>query len=399
MTLTQPLSVSQSVTETERQFLLQVYDRYPIVIAGGQGCYAVDAEGNRYLDAITGIGVNALGYAHPRITRVLVEQAQRCIHTSNLFYNPYQSELAQRLCKLSGLDRAFFSNSGTEAMETALKAVRAHGRAIDSRKTRLVALHNSFHGRTFGSLAITGQPKYQQPFAPLAPQVTFVDVNDGAALAKAVTDETAGIIVEPVLGEGGIFPLSPEFLQLAREVATRHHALLVADETQCGLGRTGRYFGFEWAGIRPDVVVTGKPLAAGLPLAATLFTEEAAQVFPVGSHGTTFGGGPLACRVAIEFLSLLDDLLPHVNAIAAQLRAGLDEIRKRRPIVTEIRSLGLMFGIQLSRPGNDLVLRALERGLLINCTHDTTLRLLPPYILSPQEAAAMLEILDDVLDA
>lgn len=397
MTLTQSLPDIETVRETDRQFLLQVYDRYPVVIAGGDGCYALDAEGNRYLDAITGIGVNALGYSHPRITRVLVEQAQQCIHTSNLFYNPYQGELARRLCELSGLDRAFFSNSGTEAMETALKAVRAHGRSIHPRKTKLVALHNSFHGRTFGSLAITGQPKYQQPFQPLAPHVTFVDVNDSAALARAVTDDTAGVIVEPVLGEGGIYPLQPDFLQLAREIATRHRALLVADEIQCGLGRTGKYFGYEGSGIQPDIVVTAKPLAAGLPLGATLFNEQAAQVFSIGSHGSTFGGGPLACRVAIEFLSILDELLPDINAIAGQLRTGLDEIRRRSPIVTEIRSQGLMFGIQLSRPGNNLVLRALERGLLLNCTHGTVLRLLPPYILSSQQADQMLAILNDVL--
>lgn len=290
-----------------------------------------------------------------------------------------------------------FSNSGTEAMEAALKAVRAHGRAVNIRKTKLVALNNSFHGRTFGSLAITGQPKYQRPFGPLAPQVTFVDPNDNPALAKSVTDETAGIIVEPVLGEGGIFPLTSEFLQLAREVATRHGALLVADETQCGLGRTGRYFAYEWSGIRPDIVVTAKPLAAGLPLGATLFAEQAAQALPMGLHGATFGGGPLACRVAIEFLSLLDDLLPNIREIGAQLRAGLEEIRNRRPIVRDIRGVGLMLGIQLSRPAHDLVIRALQRGLLLNCTHDTVLRLLPPYILTSEQAGAMLQILDDVL--
>ncbi len=262
-----------------------------------------------------------------------------------------------------------------------------------------MALNNSFHGRTLGSLAITGQPKYQRPFGPLAPQVTFVDPNDNIALAKAVSDETAAIVVEPILGEGGIIPLTVEFLQLARELATRHRALLVADETQCGLGRTGRYFAYQWSGIKPDIVVTAKPLAAGLPLGATLFTEQAAQALSLGLHGTTFGGGPLACRVAIEFLFMLDDLLPNIRQIGDRLRAGLDEIRRRRPIVTEIRGAGLMLGIELARPGNDLVLRALERGLLLNCTHDTVLRLLPPYILSIEQADELLQILDDVLAA
>jgi acetylornithine/N-succinyldiaminopimelate aminotransferase len=399
MAPTQSLPSFESVARKERQFLLQVYDRYPLVVTSGRGCYLFDAEGNRYLDAIAGIGVNALGYSHPRIIEVLMEQAQQCIHTSNLVYHPYQGDLAERLCGLSGLDRAFFSNSGTEAMETALKAVRAHGRTVHFRKTSLVALNNSFHGRTLGSLAITGQSRYQQPFEPLAPHVAFVDPNDNVSLAKAVTGDTAGIIVEPVLGEAGIYPLTAEFLHLARELATRHGALLVVDETQCGLGRTGRYFAYEWSGIRPHIVVTAKPLAAGLPLGATVFTEQAAQTLPLGLHGTTFGGGPLVCRVALEFLSVLDDVMPNVREVGAQLRAGLDEIRRRRPIVSEIRGLGLMLGIQLSRPGHDLVIRALERGLLLNCTHDTVLRLLPPYILSSEQADEILRILDDVLAA
>jgi len=398
MTSIQSLARVESVAQKESRFLLQIYDRYPLVVTRGCGCYIFDSEGNRYLDAIAGIGVNALGYSHPRIIEVLVEQAQQCIHTSNLVYHPYQGELAQRLCALSGLDRVFFSSSGTEAMEAALKAVRVHGRALHLRKTKLVALSNSFHGRTFGSLAITGQPKYQMPFGPLAPQVTFVDPNDNIGLAKAVTEDTAGIILEPVLGEGGIFPVTVEFLQLARELATRHRALFVADEIQCGLGRTGRYFAYETSGILPDIVVTAKPLAAGLPLAATMFTEQAAQNLPVGLHGTTFGGGPLACRVALEFFSILDELLPNVREIGERLRAGLEEIQRRRPIVTEIRSAGLMLALQLSRPGHDLVLRALERGLLVNCTHDTVLRLLPPYILSIEQADELLRILDDVLD-
>lgn len=397
MTSTQSCSSTEAVAQKERHFLLQVYDRYPIVITSGSGCYVFDAVGNRYLDAIAGIGVNALGYSHPRIVAAITEQAQQCIHTSNLVYHPYQGELAERLCALSGLDRVFFSNSGAEAMETAFKAIRTHGRALHRRKIKLVALNNSFHGRTFGALAVTGQPKYQRPFEPLTHDVTFVDPNDHVGLARAATGDTAGIIVEPVLGEGGIVPLTSEFLQLARELATRHHALLVADETQCGLGRTGRHFAYQWSPIKPDIVITAKPLAAGLPLGATLFTEQAAQALPLGLHGSTFGGGPLACRVAIEFLSLLDGLLPNIRQIGTQLRNGLDEIRRRHTIVTEIRSRGLMFGIQLARPGHDFVMRALERGLLLNCTHDTVLRLLPPYILSSEQADEILRIVDETL--
>jgi acetylornithine/N-succinyldiaminopimelate aminotransferase len=387
----------------EQRYLLQTYDRYPVVLESGAGCHVFDTSGKRYLDAITGIGVNALGYAHPRILAVLLEQARSLVHTSNLFYHRYQGELAERLCRISGMDRVFFSSTGTEAMETALKAVRAHARAVSRKKTRLVALRNSFHGRSFGALAITGQPQYQRPFEPLCPDVTFVDPNDGVALQQAVSDDTAGIILEAVSGEGGVVPLNEDFLRRARELATRSGALLVADEIQCGLGRTGCYFAYHSAfgasGVRPDLVTVAKPLAAGLPLAATLFTESAAHALPLGTHGTTFGGGPLACRVAIEFLSVLDGLLPQIQEVGLHLMEGLQRLRRRHAHVIEVRGKGLMIGLQLAGPGRAVVERALARGLLLNCTHDTVLRLLPPFILSRQQADEIVEVLDDALAA
>lgn len=383
------------MTDTDT-FLLETFDRPALTVQSGRGCYLTDSSGRNYLDAITGIGVNALGHAHPRIVAVLLEQAQLCIHTSPLYRHPYQGALAGTLCAMSGMDRVFFSNSGTEAMETALKAVRSRGLSIHPEKIKLVALHNSFHGRTFGSLAITGQPKYQRPFEPLFPTVTFVEPNDYAGLGNAVSEETAGIIMEPVLGEGGIIPLEDDFLRLAREVATRSNALLVADEVQCGLGRTGRYFAYEWSGIRPDVLVLAKPLAAGLPLGATLFSESASRALPPGTHGTTFGGGPLACRVALEFLFLLEELLPQVEDRGKELLRGLKRLSEKHPVITEVRGKGLMLGIQLSRPGRPFVDRALERGLLLNCAHETVLRLLPPFILSSDQAREILRILDEV---
>jgi acetylornithine/N-succinyldiaminopimelate aminotransferase len=355
-------------------------------------------DSRRYLDAIAGIGVNALGYSHPRITAVIADQARHCIHTSNLISNRYAAPLAEKLCAISGLDRAFISNSGTEAVEAALKAVRSFGRATGNRQ-RIVALHNSFHGRTLGALAITGQPAIRSLFEPLAFDVTFIEANNLDALRDAVTPEVVAVIMEPVLGEGGIYPLDPEFLRQARSLATAAGALLIADETQCGLGRTGKHFAFQWAGIAPDIIVTAKPLAAGIPIGATLFTESAACHLPVHSHGSTFGGGPLACRVALEFLSIVDELLPHIRAIAEELRAGLDCLKRRHTVITEIRSKGMMFGIQLGRPGHAIVRAALERGLLINCTHDTVLRLLPPYILSSEQATEIVRILDDSLAA
>lgn len=367
---------------TSMDCLLPVAGRSPVTIESGQGSYVFDSEGRRYLDAITGIGVNALGYAHPRLTAALMHQAKLCVHTSNLFQHPFQERLAERLCAMTGLARVFFSSTGTEAVEAALKAVRAR------RPGRLIALHNSFHGRTLGSLAVTGQPKYRLPFEPLAPQVTFVEPNDCCGLKDAMSEDTAGIILEPILGEGGIRPLTADFLVLARRLSTQSGALLIADEIQCGLGRTGRHFGYEESGIRPDIIVLAKPLAGGLPLGATLFTEEAAAALPPGTHGTTFGGGPLACRVALEFLDAMEELLPNVRRVGRQLMADL------RSLGVEVRGRGLMIGIALNRPGHAIVERARERGLLINCTHETVLRLLPPFTLSSGEAREIVEILD-----
>ncbi len=373
---------------TSLHTLLPIAGRAPLTIQSGQGSYVLDSDDRRYLDAITGIGVNALGYAHPRITAALVEQAQLCVHTSNLFHHPFQERLAQRLCAMTGLDQAFFSSTGTEAVEAALKAVRAR------RPGKLVALHNSFHGRTLGSLAVTGQPKYRQPFEPLSPQVTFVEPNDHCALDRAVSDDTAAIILEPILGEGGIIPLEPDFLRCARELATRAGALLIADEIQCGLGRTGRPFAYQEPGIRPDIVVLAKPLAGGLPLGATLFTEEAAAALPPGTHGTTFGGGPLACRVALEFLDVMEELLPNVRQVGDQLLEGLRGLQSKHQAITEVRGRALMIGIQLDCPGQPFVDRARDRGLLINCTHQTVLRLLPPFTLTSAEAHQIVGTLD-----
>jgi acetylornithine/N-succinyldiaminopimelate aminotransferase len=368
-------------------YLLQNYSRLPIEIVSGEGCYVYDSQGRRYLDAITGIGVNALGYGHPRIQAVLMEQAAKCVHTSNLVFNEWQEPLAKKLCSISGMDRAFFSNSGTEAMEAALKAVRVHGRQRGS--TKVIALRRSFHGRTFGSLSITGQPSLRCAFEPFGGEVVFVEPNDIAALTNAVDETTAAVVLEPVLGEGGIYPLTKDFLVLAREATRASGAFLVADETQCGLGRTGKHFADQWAGIQPDIVVTAKPLAAGLPLGATLFTERAAQYLPPHSHGSTFGGGPLACRVALEFLSILDELLPNIQARGEQIRRGLDGF--------EVRSAGMMFGIQLPGPGDELVREALQHGLLLNCTQGTVIRMLPPYVLTSTQANELLTILQIML--
>lgn len=385
----------ESVIELEREYLLQNYSRYPIVVRRGKGCWLYDAEGRRYLDLISGIGVNALGHAHPRILRVLREQAGLLIHCSNLYYHDYQAPLARGLAERSGLRRCFFCNSGTEAMEGALKMIRAHGRRIHSEKYEIVSLENSFHGRTLGALSITGQEKYRKDFEPLLAGIRFVPPDDEAALEAAVSERTAGIVLEWIQGEGGVVPLRVEYARKARELADRFDALLVFDEIQCGLGRTGTYFAYQLADppVVPDVAVVAKPLACGLPLGAILANEKAASTIGPGMHGSTFGGGALACRVALEFLEILDGQLLHIYTAGGYFRRELSELARHHSFVREVRGFGLMVGMELSIPGKELVVEALKEGLLINCTQERVLRFLPPYIISEPELERAVRIL------
>jgi len=381
--------------DLEKEYLLQNYARYPLALGRGKGCWVYDLEGRRYLDLLAGIGVNALGHAHPRITKVIRQQAGLMIHSSNLYYHPYQGPLAKRLAQISGLQRAFFANTGTEAVEGALKMVHAHGRAIHPEKFEIISLDNSFHGRTLGALSVTGQAKYRTDFEPLIPGIKFVEKNDVAALEAAFNDRTAGIILEMIQGEGGINPLTAEFAAKARELATRYDALLVADETQCGVGRPGVYFAYQSSqpAILPDVVVAAKPLACGLPLGFILANEKAAAAIKPGMHGTTFGGGPLACRVALEFLEILDELLPAIQRVGGYFKDSLDTLARKHSFVREVRGFGLMLGVDLAIPGKQFVLDAMAEGMLINCTHDTVLRFLPPYIITEKEVDRAVRIL------
>jgi acetylornithine/N-succinyldiaminopimelate aminotransferase len=391
--------IAQGIVELERAHLLQNYARYPLVLERGKGCYAFDTAGRRYLDFITGIGVNALGYAHPRIMKTIREQAARLIHCSNLYYHPYQGQLAQRLARMSGLDRAFFANTGTEAVEGALKIARAHGHATGPEKFEIVSLDNSFHGRTLGALSITGQPKYRTDFEPLLPGVKFVPINDIGALEAAVDDRTAGIFLELIQGEGGIYPLTHEYALRARELADRYNALLVADETQCGVGRPGAYFAYQRSTpvILPDVICAAKPVACGIPLGFVMASEKAAAAIKPGMHGSTFGGGALACRVALEFLDILDELLPSIRRVGDYFKASLQRLAAKHACIKEVRGFGLMLGMELAFSGKQIVLDAIGQRLLINCTHETILRFLPPYIITEAEVDRAVKILDKLL--
>jgi acetylornithine/N-succinyldiaminopimelate aminotransferase len=394
-----------SVIRSEEKLLLPTYDRHKILFERGRGVYLWDSRGNRYLDFLSGIGVNAVGHAHPAIQATLKRQASRLIHVSNLFFHEYQAELAKRLTKISALERAFFCNSGTEAWEGALKLARiyAHTRNTNGHrpKWRILALDNSFHGRTFGSLATTGQAKYRDPFGPLLPGVAFVRFNDVEDLKHQFDAGVCAICLETIQGEGGICPVSPEFLQLARKLTESSGALLILDEIQCGLGRTGRYFAYQHYGIRPDIVTIAKPLAAGLPLGAILTTNQVASSMHAGMHGTTFGGGPLACAVAIEFLRALDELLDHVREVGSYFHEQLDRLKARHECIREVRGMGLMLGVELESAdiAKAMVSVLLQNRILINRTHETVLRFLPPYIIQQKHVDEVIKALDLALQA
>lgn len=391
-------SIAETIMELERAHLFQNYSRFPVVLRRGKGCYVYDVEGKRYLDLIAGIGVNALGYAHPRILRVMRDQAALLIHGSNLYYHEHQGQLAKKLSEISGLQRSFFCNSGTEAMEGALKVLRAHGGRISPEKHEIISLENSFHGRTLGALSVTGQEVYRKDFEPLLGGVKFVPANDTEALEAAVSDRTSGIVLEWVQGEGGICPLTVEYVAKAKELAGRHNALLVFDEIQCGVGRLGTYFAYQLADppILPDIVVAAKPLACGLPLGVILANEKAAALIGPGMHGSTFGGGPLACRVALEFLDILRDQLLHIHHIGGYFRMELSGLARHHSFIKEVRGFGLMIGVELDVPCKQIVLDALEQGLLINCTHENVLRFLPPYIITEAEVDRAIKVLAKV---
>ena len=394
-----PIVDSKEVIARDQRYLVRNYGRYPLVVRRARGVYLHCAEGRRYLDFISGIGVTALGHSHPRIVAALQEQLGTLMHYSNLYYQPHQGAVAERLAALSGLQRTFFCNSGAEAVEAALKIAKGHGRARNEAKHEIVALRGSFGGRTLGALSVTGQTEYREPFGPLIPGIRFVPPNDVEALESAVGENTAGIVFEPFLGEGGIVEISAEFAARARELATANDALLICDEIQCGLGRTGQAFAFQhWGnGFLPDVITLAKPLAAGLPIGAAVCTEAAAAVLAPGMHGSTFGGGGLACRAAMEFLDMLPGMLPHVREIGAHFKSRLQELAAHHDFVSGVRGKGLMLGLELTIPGGDFVVQAQRRGLLMNCTAGNILRFLPPFVIERRHVDEAVRILDDTL--
>jgi acetylornithine/N-succinyldiaminopimelate aminotransferase len=389
------------ILHRDADHLLPVYARYPVVMDHGLGVHLFDTSGNRYLDLMAGLGVNALGHAHPRMVAAMADQAGRLVHLSPQYASRYPGELAERLCDLSGMKGVFYSTGGSEAVEGALKLARTHARQnYAHEKHGIVALKKSYHGRTYGSLSVTGQDKYRLDFGPGLPHVSFVERNDLEQLRTAVTESTAAILLEPLLGEGGIFEVSTEFLVEARKLADQFGALLIFDEIQTGLGRTGEWFAFTRSGVQPDALILGKPLGGGIPLSALLVNEKLFNAFGVAKHGSTLGGSPMACRLGLEFVHIVEEegLLAQVTETGAYLLAQLEELAMASPIAVEARGRGLILGLELTQPGRPFAETALEQGLMLNVVQGNVLRFLPSFLLQREHVDIAMEQLHAMLN-
>lgn len=390
----------QDVFAIDKAHYMPVFARYPMVISHGEGAYVTDTDGNRYLDFFAGIAVNALGHAHPNLVKAVTEQAAKVIHCSNLYYTEVQAQLIEKLASLSGLDKIFLANSGAEANEGALKLARKYGKTIADDKYEIITANHCFHGRTLMTLTATAQPKYQAGYEPLPQGFTYIDYNDIAALEAAISDKTCAVVLEPIQGEGGVNVPADDYLQKVRALCDKHGALLIFDEVQTGIGRTGKMFAYEHFGIKPDIVTLAKGLAGGVPIGAFLASDKVANAFHPGDHGSTFGGNPLACAAAKAVIDtiLADDLLANVNEVGAYLMEKIEALGAKYPeIIRSVRGKGFMVGIELTREGRAIVQACLDKKLIINCTAGNVLRIVPSLTIGRQQVDEMITILDEVL--
>lgn len=391
-----------SYIETAENSLIHTYSRYPIVFDRGEGVYLYDTDGKKYLDFGAGIAVFALGYKVDAYNEALKEQIDKLIHTSNLFYTVPMAEAAKKLVKASGMDRVFFCNSGTEAIEGALKIARKYTYLKGQKgRTDIIAMNHSFHGRTTGALAVTGNIKYREPFEPLMEGVSFAEFNDLSSVKRLVTDKTCGIIMEPVQGEGGIYPATKEFITGVKNLCDEKDILLIFDEIQCGMGRTGTMYACQGFGVKPDILTTAKALGCGVPVGAFLVNEKVKDVLKPGDHGTTYGGNPLAMTAVSRVLDLFEEerILDHVNEIAPYLEKQLDELAGQFPFVKERRGKGLMQGLELSIPAGGIISQALEKGLVLISAGASIIRFVPPLIIEKKHVDEMIEIMKSILTA
>lgn len=390
----------QEIFERDKKEYLPVFNRYKIVLERGDGVYVYDTTGKKYIDFLGGIAVNVLGHGYKPLVDAISYQAAKMIHCSNLYYTEAQADAAGKLVKLSGLDRAFFCNSGAEANEGAIKIARKYAHSIAADKEEIITAWESFHGRTIATLTATGQPKYQEGFGPLPKGFSYVNYNDIKELEEKITDKTAAVMLETIQGEGGVYPPKDDYLKKVRELCDKHGALLILDEIQAGIGRSGKFFAYEKYGIKPDIVTLAKGLAGGVPIGAFIVTEKVADAFHAGDHGTTFGGNPLACAAANVVLDTVptEMFLKNVVDIGNYFKEKLLDLQKKYPsIIKEVRGEGLILGAELNFEGRDIVNEVLAKGAIINCTAGKVLRFVPPLIIEKSHVNEVLNLLDEVL--
>ena len=386
--------------EQAENALLHTYNRYQIVLEKGEGIYLYDDEGKKYLDFAAGIAVCSLGYAHPRYTKALKSQVERLVHTSNLFYSKPAAEAAERLKRAARMDRVFFTNSGTEAIEGALKAARKYAYTKQSGKYEFIAMNHSFHGRSMGAVAVTGNENYRTPFEPLISGVKFAEYNNLESIKAKINDKTCAIIIEPIQGEGGIYPADKEFLEGVRALCDEHDILLIFDEIQCGMGRSGKMFAWQKYGVKPDIMTMAKAIGNGVPAGAFAMTEEVAEnSLKPGDHGTTYGGNPLVCAAVNEVLKIFEEeqILEHVQKITIYLEERLEKLTAENPNVEARRGMGLMQGLVLKKPVQEVIAKCMEEGLIVISAGGNVLRLLPPLVIMREHVDEMMQKLEKAL--
>jgi len=392
--------ITNDILADSQKFIMNTYSRQPIVLIKGRGTKVYDSDGREYIDFVSGVAVDNLGHCHPRVVVALQKQAQRLMHVSNHFHIEPQVNLAKILVNNSFADKVFFCNSGTEAIEAAIKLSRRYSREVLKKdRYEIITMQGSFHGRTMGALAATAQEKLHKGFEPLLAGFRYVPYNDINAVENAVNERTCGVLVEPLQGEGGVIVPSAGYLKALRELCDRHNILLILDEIQTGMGRTGKFFGYEHDGITPDIATLAKGLAGGMPIGALLATEKVSQAFSPGSHGSTFGGNPLACAAAIATIeTLLEDniILQSVEHLGRHFLERLEGLKKKFSFVKDVRGMGLLVGVEIDFDGKDIVTACLKEGLLINCTMNTVLRFIPPLIISEEEIDHLVASMDNI---
>jgi len=391
---------TEEIKSLTQKYIMNSYGARSLTLNKGEGVYVWDTDGKKYLDFVAGIAVNQIGHCHPELIKAVEKQLHTLIHVSNLYYIEPQARLAQMLCELSFADKGFFCNSGAEANEGAIKLARKYGHLqYGPDKFEIITMLHSFHGRTYAAITATGQEKYQKGFEPLVPGFHYAELNNLDSVKALVSDKTCAIMVEPIQGESGVHPCTPEFLKGLRELCDKYNALLIFDEVQCGLGRTGKMFAYEQYGIAPDIMTLAKGIAGGLPMGAVLTTDKVAEAFTPGSHASTFGGNPLCSAAACATIEIIqkDNLLKNTEEMGNYLIAGLKKLQAKFPMITEVRGIGLIIGAQLDKPGAEIVKQCMDNGLLINCANQTTLRFVPPLIVTKEDIDKALAILETVL--